>query len=215
VLNPTLDIAGIETKYRRSGVVVIDDLLTPEALDSLYRYCLDTTMWTLGVTRAYVMALLQDGLACPLLLQIAHELPLRLPSIVKGCQLRQAWAFKYDSAAPGTDLHADEAAVNVNFWITPDAANLDPSSGGLVVYDKEAPLDWDFAHYNGNQPAIRSFLESSGARAIRVPYRQNRAVVFNSNLFHRTDDFNFRPEYENRRINVTLLYGFRGPPPQN
>ena len=37
-------------------------------------------------------------------------------------------------------MHADAAAVNVNFWLTPDDANLDPDGGGLVVWDKEAPL---------------------------------------------------------------------------
>jgi hypothetical protein len=31
------------------------------------------------------------------------------------------------------------AAVNVNFWITPDDANLDEKSRGLVVYDVDAP----------------------------------------------------------------------------
>lgn len=38
-------------------------------------------------------------------------------------------------------MHADHAAVNLNFWVTPDEANLDPSSGGLVVYPKAPPAD--------------------------------------------------------------------------
>ena len=105
--------------------------------------------------------------------------------------------------------HADFAAVNVNFWLTPDEANLDPASGGLVIWDKEAPLDWDFADYNRDPARIRQFLEGAGARRITVPHRQNRVVIFNSDLFHKTDDYRFRPGYENRRINVTLLYGYR------
>lgn len=36
-------------------------------------------------------------------------------------------------------VHADDARVNLNFWVTPDDANLDPTSGGLVVYPKEPP----------------------------------------------------------------------------
>jgi hypothetical protein len=35
-------------------------------------------------------------------------------------------------------------AVNVTLWITPEDANLDPTSGGLAVYDVNAPLSWDF-----------------------------------------------------------------------
>jgi len=34
-------------------------------------------------------------------------------------------------------------------------------------------------------------------------------VIFDSNLFHKTDRIDFREGYENRRINVTMLYGRR------
>lgn len=47
---------------------------------------------------------------------------------------------------------------------------------------------------------------------IRVPHKQNRCVIFNSNLFHRTDTLRFTPGYETRRINLTLLFGDRQPP---
>jgi hypothetical protein len=42
-----------------------------------------------------------------------------------------------------------------------------------------------------------------------VPHRANRAVIFDSDLFHETDDIAFKDGYLNRRINVTLLYGRR------
>ena len=44
-----------------------------------------------------------------------------------------------------------------------------------------------------------------------VPHRCNRMVMFNSNLVHKTDDFSFRPGFTNRRINVTMLFGWRNP----
>ena len=123
--------------------------------------------------------------------------------------LYQAWAFKYDSRLSGINMHADFAAVNVNFWITPDDALEDKDSGGLVVWDKEAPQDWDFDKYNNDQDAMRRFLADNDAKPVRIAYRQNRALVFNSNLFHETDRIVFREGYENRRINITLLYGRR------
>ena len=43
-----------------------------------------------------------------------------------------------------------------------------------------------------------------------MPYRANRAVIFNSELLHQTNKVRFKPGYANRRINVTLLYGERG-----
>jgi len=156
-------------------------------------------------------AFISDGFACPLLIQVAEELRLAFPAIFRGHRLAQAWAFKYDNASQGLKIHADAAAVNVNFWITPDEVNLDPERGGLVVWDREAPAVWDFADYNNErkEPEVLEFLEQSGARAVTIPYRQNRAVIFNSNLFHCTDSFNFRDDYEARRVNITLLYGNR------
>ena len=153
--------------------------------------------------------MLGDGFASPLLAQIVDELPQALPDIFGDHKLNQAWAFKYDSELTGINLHADFAAVNVNFWITPDAALEDDTAGGLVVWDKEAPLDWDFEKYNADEPAMRQFLAENDAKSVRIPYRENRALVFNSDLFHETDQIAFRPGYENRRINVTLLYGDR------
>ena len=125
--------------------------------------------------------------------------------------LKYIWGFKYDSSLEGIGIHADAAAVNVNFWITPDDANLDPESGGLVVWDRAAPLDWDFAKFNRDEDAIRDFLAQSGAKSLTIPYRANRAVIFDSDLFHQTDTIRFKPGYCNRRINVTLLYGERDP----
>ena len=44
---------------------------------------------------------------------------------------------------------------------------------------------------------------------VNVPYRQNRAVIFNSDLFHATAPLDFKPGYANRRVNVTMLFGRR------
>ena len=78
-----------------------------------------------------------------------------------------------------------------------------------MIWDKAAPLDWDFKRYNTNESAIRNFLRESRAKVTRIPYRANRAVIFNSDLFHETDEMSFAAGYVNRRINVTLLYGTR------
>ena len=65
--------------------------------------------------------------------------------------------------------------------------------------------------YNADSDAIRSFLSRSQAKSVTVPYRANRAVIFDSDLFHETDAMDFETGYTNRRINVTLLYGKRDP----
>jgi hypothetical protein len=78
-----------------------------------------------------------------------------------------------------------------------------------VVWDAPAPLDWDLAKYNDDPAAARDFLARAGARSVTVPHRGNRAVIFDSDLFHETDRIAFKDGYLNRRINVTLLYGRR------
>jgi tetratricopeptide (TPR) repeat protein len=212
-LNPLLDVAAVEAQYHatRPEVTYIDDLLNQAALNALRRFCWEATIWKKDYENGYTGAFLGDGFASPLLFQIADELRRKFPRIFSGHRMTQAWAFKHDSARRGLNIHADAAAVNVNFWITPDEANLDAATGGLVVYDKEAPLSWNFKEYNSdrNKPKILAWLKEAGAQAIKIPYRANRAVVFNSDLFHETDDLSFKDDYLSRRINITLLYGYR------
>jgi tetratricopeptide (TPR) repeat protein len=200
----------IEARYLDADpeIVAIDGLLTPTALQAVRDWCLQATIWN-EVKTGYLGAQMHDGFASPLLLHIAAELRDRLPRVIGARPLRTMWAFKYDPGFEGIGLHADEAAVNVNFWITPDASNLDPETGGLVVHSKAAPRDWGFARFNRGADEIARYLDSAGSTAIRVPYRANRALMFDSDLFHKTDSFRFRPGYENRRINITMLYGSR------
>jgi hypothetical protein len=208
------DPAVVEEQYLANapGVVSVDDFLTEEALGELYRFCMESTVW-FGNRYAHgrLGALMQDGFVCPLLMQIAEELRDALPRLIGDrYPLRQIWGFKCGPDVPAdVTTHADFAAVNVNFWITPDAANADEHSGGLVVHDVDAPLSWGFDSYNGRQDLIRPFLRSRRSHSITVPYRQNRAVIFNSDLFHASDAVRFHPGYENLRINVTMLYGDR------
>jgi tetratricopeptide (TPR) repeat protein len=208
---PAVNQAGTNTIARwqsaRPQIVVIDNLLTEEALAALRRFCMDSTIWRKPYANGYLGAIPESGFASPLLAQIAEELRQTHEGIFGQHPLRYLWAFKCDSRQRGVNIHADFAAVNVNFWITPDEANLDAAHGGLVVWDVAAPLDWDFNRYNNDEAAIRGFLAEKGARSVTIPYRANRAVIFDSDLFHETDAIAFRDGYANRRINITMLYG--------
>jgi tetratricopeptide (TPR) repeat protein len=194
------------------GIVVVDNFLSTEALESLRLYCLESTIWSESKSYGRLGSLFRDGFGCPLLLQIAEELRESLPNLIgRRHPLRHMWGYKSPPNLPADAItHADFAAVNVNFWITPDEANLDKTSGGLVVYGVDAPLHWDFHTYNGRlEDVIRPYLRYRQAPATIIPYRQNRAVIFNSDLFHSTAEARFRPGYEDRRTNITMLYGRR------
>ncbi len=206
---PLLTDQNADWRELKPQIAVIDNFLSEDALAALRRFCLEEEVWRRAYPNGYLGAFPEHGFACPLLGQIADELRAAYPAIFRDHALNYLWGFKYDSTLTGIGIHADEAAVNVNFWITPDDANLDPESGGLVVWDVAAPLDWNFTRFNNDIPAIRDFLARNGAAPRRIPHRQNRAVIFDSDLFHETDIIRFKEGYENRRINVTMLYGRR------
>ena len=142
--------------------------------------------------------------------QVADELREAIPDVLKDHELYQVWGYKYVNQNSGISIHADAAAVNVNFWLTPDDCNLAKGTGGLVVYNLEAPANMSFAEYNGG--AREAYLEQiaqGGREKIVIPYRQNRVVIFHSNLYHETDSYKFKPTYECHRINFTMLFGKR------
>jgi hypothetical protein len=207
-LNTGVDYRAIQQAIVTGGqkVQVIDDFLTPDALDQLQKFCLESTVWRHPYKFGYVGAFPQDGFASVSLFAIAEELLAALGEAFGGYQLAQWWGFAYDAQLPGTDIHGDDADFSLNVWITPDSANLDPSRGGLVVWDKTAPSDWTFDDYNSGGDRVRQFLQDHNAESTVVPYRVNRAVLFEGHLFHRTDDFAFAPGFANRRRSVTLLF---------
>jgi tetratricopeptide (TPR) repeat protein len=203
------DYGRIEQRYFDShpSVVVIDNFLSPEALILLRSFSEEATVWKLNNDRGYVGALLAQGFSSPVLLAIADQLKRAMPGVIGDYPLLQAWGFKYDQRLQGILMHADFAKVNVNFWITPDSACTDTTTGGMIVYDVPAPSSWTFADYNTDQAKMQAFLDANGAKPMRVSYRENRCVLFDSSLIHITDELHFKPGYENRRVNVTLLYG--------
>ena len=217
-INSSLDTNAICDAYfsHDFGLTVVDNFLSLDALNSLRKFLLESTIWFDQKKGGYLGAYLKEGLASPLILQIASELKSRFPLIIKNHSLNQVWAYKYDSRASspdsditGINIHADFAAVNINFWITQSEANLDSDSGGMVVYKTEAPKDWNLNEYNSNLNRIQGELSKGNSVGEVIPHRENRMVVFNSNLFHKTDRYHFKEGYENRRINVTILFGRR------
>ncbi|MHB1205562.1 MAG: tetratricopeptide repeat protein [Rhodospirillaceae bacterium] len=146
-LEPSNDWAAIEERYfaSRPEIIHIDNFLSPAALRAMQDICLMSTVWTAEYANRYLGAFADTGFVGPVHYQIATELRRVMPRIFGGQTFEQLWAFKYDCRlGGGINAHADFAKVNLNFWITPDAANLDPETGGMTVYDVPAPVSWDF-----------------------------------------------------------------------
>jgi hypothetical protein len=201
-------LAALTAEFEKCGAIFVDDLLTPEALESLRQFLLESTIWhDFSHIDGFVASYLEDGLACPLLLQIADELRRAFPDILGPHRLSQAWAFKGLRAQSSVDVHADDAAVSVNLWVTPTQANLSVGRGGLTVCRAEPPDDWQIKDYEADRTRIAAFLAQNAGSNLAVPYRQNRAVLFRSRLFHHSDRPEFVAGYENHRTNLTFLFG--------
>jgi len=78
----------------------------------------------------------------------------------------------------------------------------------MVVYTAKPPSSWDFEAFNTDTEfVVEELLRPNDFANVTVKHTTNRAVIFDSALFHQTDRYRFKKGYENGRINLTLLFG--------
>jgi len=189
-------------------ILAIDNFLSAPALAAMQHYCLASQVWLREYPNQYLGAFANQGFLSPLHLQLAQELRQKMPEVFRTYPLNQLWGFKYDTRlGKGINIHADFALVNLNFWITPDQHHLNVGRGGLKVYETPAPSDWTFHDYNTDGASMYAYLDDHGSTSQTIAYQCNRAVLFNSALFHETDEIEFEDSYQGRRVNITYLFG--------
>ena len=132
-------------------------------------------------------------------------------------RVTQAWAYSYhnfeDVRQEGIGIHADESAINANLWIGGDThRSVNEDENGLVVYSREAPMEWNIKDYNNADAKARARLSQfiGDAPWYNIKFRNNRLVLFDGNLFHESMPLAVGPGFTSRRINLTLLFGKRG-----
>lgn len=214
-LNPDIDWAAASRAYISERVVVIDDLLEPQALAAIQAYARHGAHFR-TLRNGYLGAFPGDGTTHPLILALVRELTTAAPAIFSSHALALWWIFKYDETNPaGIGIHADPAAVNINLWLTDDQACLE--GGGLTIYSHVPALEQPTQAVNHEfasskaEAAFRDEL-SAGGKVCTIPYRCNRAAIFVSDQYHESLPFRFASGYENRRANLTLLFGDRWSP---
>ena len=198
--------------YATRRILVVDDLLDERALAEMQAYARHGAHFR-TLRQGYLGAFPADGTTHPLVLRLAEELATAAPQIFGDHALALWWIFKYDETNPsGIGIHADPACVNLNLWLTDDAACLE--GGGLTVYSHVPPLEQETIQVNhvfdtpDAEEALRAQLRAAG-EVTTVPYRCNRATVFVSDQYHESLAFRFAPGYQQRRANLTLLFGDR------
>jgi hypothetical protein len=147
------------------AIEYIDDFLSPAAMEGLLSFCRDSTLFY-DVKPGYLGAYLNEGFSSPLLLKLVAEMRLRFPRIVtEEHVINNMWAYKYDGDMGGIRVHADNADVNFNLWLTPDDANLDPEGGGLIVYRARPPRGPKPSSTGASSPGSNSSLSDSSGSA--------------------------------------------------
>ena len=207
-INQSLNFSHIENTYCSSNpeVVIIDNFLSDDFLNELQVFFRCANIFKYPYSRGYIGAFLGKGMANKPLLEFSDELKKSFKKIFTNHYLSQAWAFKYDSKQEGIGIHADDARVNVNFWITDSSSNKNPQNGGLIVWKKTPNLNASFNDFNSLKSIDKMSKEVENSEYIKVPYQSNRVVIFNSKLYHATDKIEFKDNYIDRRVNVTFLY---------
>jgi hypothetical protein len=157
------------------------------------------------VRPSYVGAYHDDGLNHPVITSVVEELREAMPHVIGELPLVMLWAYKLTPSHSSTSsrsgdetmtqneglkLHADDARVNVNLWLTADEANIDSAfsassggsggdmasssdrmdsgtrraGGGLVIYKRRPPsrdVQPDFANNWKNEAAILQYLQGN------------------------------------------------------
>ena len=226
-LHPGVDWNDVETKYNAGHVVKIDQVLNDWALEAAYTFCLEATIYW-EQNPGYLGAYMASGLRPPggIMDQITNELRLAMPNIVGNERLSNFWTYKYSNTLRkenvqtqkrklGLGKHADPASLNLNMWLTPDEACLDPVSGGMTIFDMgvETKEMYHQSQVRENDFLFDRMMEKEKTRSVNIKYKRNRMVLFDSRLIHasgvnkNSQDLQFKKGYTNRRISLTWLFG--------
>lgn len=211
-LNQKLNCAQIDGRFKMSehGFVVIDSLLENESVDALWKWIIGTTGFFMQ-NDMNLKARFSDTLNMAVAYKISQELKYCLPNMLSGHSLQKVWSYKMSNeVAQGLGVHSDEGFINCNIWLTPSESNIDPSSGGLVIYKQTDIGDKKYNVWKSNvtdDPFKLQKLRVIDFDNYTVPYRANRAICFRSSLYHKTDNIVFKDGYIHRRVGVTFLFG--------
>lgn len=193
------------------NVALLDDFLTVAALARLREELLEDSGWQVldwgdehrGLAERYLH---NSRPRTPTVAQVAGELRRALPGTLAGMRLVSHWAILC-LADTGVGVHADNASVVINLWLTPDECNLDPASGGLTLFDVKRAPELRYPDFVNDRFCRRYIDERSQGGRFEVPYRCNRATLFDGSTFHATQPVRFSAGARREmRLNLSLAF---------
>lgn len=210
VLNQDLDWQQLKDNYLQNKYVVIDNFLNEDFILRLKEFVLFFNLRHDYYADYAAINFRPNELWFPLLSNIVKETKEKLP-FLSHLDIERAWAFIYNQESYGVDIHADPGptldSANLNFWATPnDSVSNESDTNGLYIWDTEPPSNWDYYDKNFKPEEVREFLKSTGKDPVKIDYGYNRAVLFNSLFYHKSQPVKTLPGYENKRINYTFMF---------
>jgi hypothetical protein len=201
------DWRQVEREYASSSpynYAVLDDFFTAGAFTSIRSQLLSNWGWQYKNWRANELYVRDPKI--PEIQEVARRLKEQLPEVLGGLEFVRCWAFMHQRNV-GLKVHADNGAVTVDVWMTPDEFNLLPGAGGLVFFDVKRDPAMMIHEFNTVEWAEKYFKEHTDGRTETVAYGCNRAVLFDASTFHESDRVQFREDgADTYRINLSLLF---------
>jgi hypothetical protein len=193
VLNEDLDFNKINNEFIEKGYCVIDNFLKPQYCERLRRFMLTINLRNdIYISYASVnYSKNGNNIWFRLLTNISDEIKENLKFLDK-LNYSRGWSFIHENLQnKSVKKHFDIASlITFNLWCTPEECILKDSEeyNGVIIYD------------------TYDIKEAEKVKKNLVRYKFNRVVVFDSRKIHESLLSNFKPGYENRKINYTFLY---------
>eukprot|EP00933_Yihiella_yeosuensis_P052055 TRINITY_DN5003_c0_g1_i1.p1 TRINITY_DN5003_c0_g1~~TRINITY_DN5003_c0_g1_i1.p1 ORF type:complete len:192 (+),score=39.50 TRINITY_DN5003_c0_g1_i1:2-577(+) len=181
-----------------TGRAVVDRLLSDKTLRLLRRFLQQSTFYFYPRPGYHLLALLEDGLASPLLAQLVDGLRNALPKTLGSHTLTGVRAWKADNSPLEKDAKVDgpelektskEAAVSMLLWVVPEKALNGTSSNALHIYRRDQ-------------------TEDEAEPVALIKYAQNRAVFWDQSLKAIWKGPEWNPGFLNRGIHLLLTFGW-------
>lgn len=131
---------------------------------------------------------------------------LALSGLPRSSKLKGVFAVRCNGSA-GLLPHADNANFVLNLWTTPDRFNNVIGSGGMTVWDIKAPPEASPEQFT-NAQWVQAFInEREGAKTLSIPYKWNRAILFDARLFHQSQSIDFvAADKTSMRTNLSFAF---------
>lgn len=211
MINPELDWQKIQADIQQGPFFasVVDDFLQPEILAQYCEFLEHAEGWQTLDWGEEWQALahgyqhnLQPKLPNfkKLIAQLSHHLNLSMWQLVGHFAVK---CLKNRGFLP----HADNAALIVNLWVTPDKYNLLPGKSGMQFWDVQRPANMPYEMFTNANYVTQYLKAHSSDVLLNVPYKQNRAIIFDGRTFHQSQPIKFiQSSRRSMRTSLTLAF---------